>query len=123
MECIRNAMQWIGYDFIGIHCIPLATSPRRGGVPGQARRGRDDFHYNPVNAINHMEVRTMPNCVACRKELEPPARDPHTNYVKTLYRVTDEDYCRHHIIRAGVAAGLITEVRASAGPVIAVPRG
>ena len=45
---------------------------------------------------------------------------PHTVYVKTLYRIAGQDYCRHHIIRAAVAAGVITEVRAGAGPVMAV---
>ena len=115
-------MHWIGYDSIGIHCIPLATTPRPGALPGQAQRGRDGFHYNPVNAINHMEVRTMPRCVACGAELEPPVRAPHTVYVKTLYRIAGQDYCCHHIIRAAVAAGVIIEVKAGAGPATAVPR-
>ena len=31
------------------------------------------FHYNSGNnATNHPEVRTMPSCVACGAELEPP---------------------------------------------------
>ena len=46
----------------------------------------------------------MPNCVACGAELEPPVRAPHTVYVKTLYRIGGQDYWRHHIIRAAVAA-------------------
>ncbi len=57
----------------------------------------------------------MPSCVACGAELEPPARAPHTVYMKSLYRIAGQDYCRHHIIKAVVAAGLITEVRAG-GP-------
>ena len=52
----------------------------------------------------------MPSCVACGAELEPPVRTPHTVYVKSLYRIAGQDYCRHHIIRAG------------AGPVVAMPR-
>ena len=47
----------------------------------------------------------MPSCVACGAELEPPVRTPHTVYVKTLYRIGGQDYCRHHIIRAAAAAG------------------
>ena len=43
-------MNWNGYDFIGIHCFPLVTSPRPGAHLGQAQRGRKGFHYNPVNA-------------------------------------------------------------------------
>ena len=65
----------------------------------------------------------MPNCVACGAELEPPVRTPHTVYVKSLYRIAGQDYCRHHIIRAAAAAGVITEIRAGAGPVVALPWG
>ena len=65
----------------------------------------------------------MPRCVAGGAELEPPVRIPHTVYVKSLYRIAGQDYCRHHIIRAAVAAGVITEIRASAGPVAVVPGG
>ena len=65
----------------------------------------------------------MPNCIACGAELEPPVRTPHTVSMKTLYRIGGQDYCRHHIVRAAVVAGVITEVRAGAGPVAAMPRG
>ena len=65
----------------------------------------------------------MAQCVACAAELEPPVRTPHTVYVKSLYRIAGQDYCRHHIIRAAGAAGVITEVRARAGPVAVVSRG
>ena len=56
----------------------------------------------------------MPSCVAGGAELEPPVRVPHTVHVKTLYRIGVQDYCRHHIIRAGGGDGVITEVRAGA---------
>ena len=64
----------------------------------------------------------MPSCIACGAELEPPVRAPHTVCVKTLDRIGGQDYCRHHVIRAAVAAGVITEVRAGAGPVVSVSR-
>ena len=64
----------------------------------------------------------MPKCAFCGTELEPPVRTPHTVYVKKLYRVGGQDYCRHHVIRAAVAAGIITEIRAGAGPMVAVAR-
>ena len=64
----------------------------------------------------------MPQCVACGAELELPVRAPHTVYVQTLYRIGGQDYCRHHIIRAAVAAGVITEVKGGAGPVAAMNR-
>ena len=40
----------------------------------------------------------MPSCVACGAELEPPVRIPHTVYVRSLYRIAGQDYCRrrHH---------------------------
>ena len=65
----------------------------------------------------------MSNCTACGAQLEPPVRVPHTVYVKSLYRVAGQDYCRHHVIRAAVTVGVITEVRAGAGPVVPMPRG
>ena len=36
--------------------------------------------------------------------------------MKTLYRTGGQDYCHHDIIKAAVAAVLMTEVRAGAGP-------
>ena len=47
----------------------------------------------------------MPSCVARGAELGSPVRAPHTVYVKALYRIAGQDYCRHHIIRAVVPAG------------------
>ena len=64
----------------------------------------------------------MSKCVACGAELEPPVRTPHTVYVKNLCRIAGQDYCRHHIIRVAVAAGVITEVKAGTGPVVSVSR-
>ena len=60
----------------------------------------------------------MAQCVACGAELEPPVRVPHTVYVKSLFRIAGQDYCRHHVIRAAVAAGVIAEVKPGAGPVV-----
>ncbi len=65
----------------------------------------------------------MPNCVACGTELEPPVRAPHTIYLKSLYRIGGQDYCRHHIIQAAVAAGVVAEVKPGAGHVAAASRG
>ena len=61
-------------------------------------------------------VRTVPKYVACGAELEPPVRVPHLVYVKSLYRIGGQDYCRHHIIKAAVAGGVIAEIKPSAGP-------
>ena len=62
----------------------------------------------------------MAQCATCCAELEPPVRAPHTVYVKTLYRIGGQDYCRHHIIRAAVATGVITEVKPGVGPTAAM---
>ena len=43
-------------------------------------------------------------------------------YVKTLYRIGGQDYCWHHIIRAPVASGVITKVKAGDRTVVAVAR-
>ena len=64
----------------------------------------------------------MASCIACGTELEPPVRAPRTIYVKTLYRIGGQEYCRHHVIRAAVAAGILPEVRPGAGPGAAVSR-
>ena len=65
----------------------------------------------------------MASCVAGGAELEPPVRAPDTVYVKSLYRIGGQDYCRHHIIKAAVATGGGAEIRPGAGPVAVVPRG
>ena len=62
----------------------------------------------------------MASCVACGAEPEPPVRAPHTVYMKSLYQLAGRTYCRHRIIRAATTAGVVTEVRAGAGPVVAV---
>ena len=117
---------------IEIHCIPMDGKPMAGTPPrsaGHVATVKEDdqpsqvAQYNAGNQSDHQEVRTMASCVACGAELEPPVRTPHTVYVKTLYRIGGQDYCRHHIIRAAAAAGVITEIRAGAGPVAVVPRG
>ena len=111
------------------HRMPMDSnrllSAEGNGFGENDQRVRGRFHYNSgqFNATNHLEVRTMLSCVAGGAELEPPVRAPHTVYVKTLYRIGGQDYCRHHIIRAAVAAGVITEVKPGAGPVVSMPRG
>ena len=119
---------WIGLVSIALESIAyqcnlsLAKAPSRHPSRERDRRVRGWFHYNSGKATNHPEVRTMPKCAFCGAELEPPVRVPHTVYVKKLYRVAGQDYCRHHVIRAAVAAGVITEIRAGAGPAVVVSR-
>ena len=109
-------MESIDIQCIGVHCIPVNTISRPGGGPGKmTKRVRWRFHYNSGNIRNHPEVKATPSCIACGAELEPPVRVPHTVYVKSLYRIAGQDYCRHHIIRAAVAAGVITEVKTGVG--------
>ena len=54
----------------------------------------------------------MPVCHTCGVRLTPPARQPHTVYARKLYVVGSRHYCRHHVVAAAVAAGLLTEVAA-----------
>ena len=54
----------------------------------------------------------MPACHACGVKLAPPVRQPHTVYVRRLFLVGGRHYCRHHVIAAAVAAGLVIEVAA-----------
>ena len=58
-----------------------------------------------------------------RHRPEPHVHVPDTGHVKTLCRIAGQDYCRHHVIRAAVAAGVITEIKPGAGPVAVVHRG
>ena len=52
----------------------------------------------------------MPACQTCGVSLTPPARRPHTVYAKNLFIVGSRHYCRHHVVAAAVAEGLVTEV-------------
>ena len=54
----------------------------------------------------------MPVCQTCGVRLAAPARQPHTVYAKKLFIVGNRHYCRHHVVAAAVAAGLLTEVAA-----------
>ena len=91
-------------------------------APGKAQRRGGGLHYNLFNTTDHPEVKNMPTCATCGAQLEPPIRIPHTVYVKSLYRVGSQDYCRHHVIRAAVAAGILPEVRPGADPAAPVAR-
>ena len=65
----------------------------------------------------------MPSCVACGEGTgSHPSAFSTPSTSRGLYRIAGQDYCRHHIIRAAAAAGVITEIRAGAGPVVALPR-
>ena len=130
MECIRNGMDWYAMHCYPFHSIPMDSnrllSAEGNGLGKTTNESGGAFTTTPDNsgnATNHLEVRTMLSCVAGGAQLEPPLRAPHTVYVKTLYRIGVQDYSRHHIIRAAVAAGVITEVKPGAGPVVSMPRG
>ena len=112
-------MDWIGMQCIEIHSIPMDSKRLRSGEGdrlGRGQRGPGLVTTMPANQLNHPVVKPTPNCVACGAELAPPIHAPHTVYMKSLSRIVCEDYCHHHIIRAAVAALLMTEVRAGAGP-------
>ena len=58
----------------------------------------------------------MASCFICQTELAPPVRARHTVYVRKLFLLGGQTYCRLHIIPDAVAAGVISEVKATAGP-------
>ena len=62
---------------------------------------------------------TMASCFICQTELVPPVRARHTVYVRKLFLLGGQTYCRLHIIPDAVAAGVISEVKAGAGPDLA----
>ena len=107
------AMEWIGIQCYTAHCISMDSKRLRKAMGRRKRQtGPGSVHYNAGN-VRSPGGESMPSCVACGAELEPPVRAPHTVYVKTLYRIGGQDYCRHHIVRAAAAAGVITECPAS----------
>ena len=115
---VTPKMDWCPLQWYLLHTIGCQSTA--GRAPGQVGRDAGGFHYNRVNATNHPEAGTMPSCTACGAEPEPPVRAPHTVYVQTLYRIAGQDYCRHHIVKA---AGLITEIKPGAGPVMVASPG
>ena len=125
MECIHS--QWVGLvsianQFIAYQWMAIDCSALRATGPGKRQTSRGVCSLQFRQPVIPPGGERIPSCLACGSELEPPVRTPHTVYVKTLYRIGGQDYCRHHIIRAVVAAGVITEVKASAGPAVAIPR-
>ena len=81
-----SGIQWTAIHAMERHANRYRSAPWQRRVGEKDNRVRGRFHYNLGNTINHPEVKAMPSCVACGKELEPPARAPHTNYVKSLYQ-------------------------------------
>ena len=59
----------------------------------------------------------------CLRRPTGAARTPHTVYVKTLYRIAGRNYCRDHIIKAAVAAGVIVKIKPGSGPGTVLRRG
>ena len=125
VECIHYqwkglvsiAIQFIAYQWTAIDC-----RARRETGRGYRERSTGAVYYNAGN-VRSPGGKIMSSCVACGSELEPPVRAPHTVYVKTLYRIGGQEYCRHHIVRAAVAAVVITEVKPGPGPAAATTRG
>ena len=64
----------------------------------------------------------MPRCIVCGTELEPPPGRPTPSTSRACTESPARTYCRHHIIRAAVAGGVITAIKPSAGLVVAIPR-
>ena len=121
MKCqhslVSIAIQFTTYQWMAIDC-----SAQRATVRRKRKTRPGAVQYNAGN-VRSPGGEILPNCVACGSELEPPVRAPHPVYVKTLYRIGGQDYCRHHIVRAAVAAAVISEVKPGPGPAVATSRG
>ena len=124
---VNNAMDCIGMDRNGMHsipvqCIPLDWIALRSPARVNEKRQLGAFTTIGVNdpiATLSNGGGTMANCFICQTELAPPVRTRHTVYVRRLFLLGGQTYCRHHIIPAAVTAGVISEVKASAGPDLA----
>ena len=124
---ISNAMDRIGMDCNGVYsipiqCIPLDWIALRSPVRVNDKRQLGAFTTIGVNdpiAILSKGGEAMASCFICQTELAPPVRARHTVYVRKLFLLGGQTYCRHHIIPAAVAAGVISEVKAGAGPDLA----
>ena len=112
MVCIRyqsNAYHWIG----------LRSGPRPELTTKRQLGAFTTIGVNDPTAILSNGGDTMASCFICQTELAPPVRARHTVYVRKLFLLGGQTYCRHHIIPAAVAAGVISEVKAGAGPDLA----
>ena len=99
-----------------MHTIGL-RSGARPELPTKRQLGAfTTIGVNDPTAILSNGGGTMANCFICQTELAPPVRARHTVYVRKLFLLGGQTYCRHHIIPAAVAAGVISEVKAGAGP-------
>ena len=116
-------MEWIPMHCIPIHSIPMDKNRPRdtvGDRSGKRAKESGAVHYDAGNVRspggeNNAQMRCL------RLKANRPSV-PHTVYVKSLYRIGGQECCRHHIVRAAVAAGVITEVKPGAGSVVTVPR-
>ena len=92
-----HGMDWHPLLSCALHTNGWQSTAQRGGqrVGENDKRVRGRFHYDAGNDTETTEGENMPSYVACGAELELPVRVPHTVYVKILYRIAGQDYCRH----------------------------
>ena len=103
---ISMAIKCNPYQWITNH-----RAARRTTGSGKRQTRPDIFSLQCRQEVKPPGDEIIPSCGACGAELEPPVRAPHTVYVKSLYRISGQDYCRHDIIKAAVAAVVINSSR------------
>ena len=111
-----------GMHSIPVQCIPLDWIAFRPPARVNDQRQLGTFTTIGVNdptATLSNGGGTMASCFICQTELAPPVRARHTIYVRKLFLLGGQTYCRHHIIPAAVAADVTSEVKAGAGPDLA----
>ena len=115
-------MDWSGLLSNPLESMALQSTPfhafATAGVKSKTGTGRPAIEFRQSARLP--EVITMAQCAAGGAELQPTVHTAHTVYVKTLYGIGGQDYCRHHVMRAAVAAGLIFEVKPVGGPAAAL---
>ena len=69
-------MEWIGIQCIGVHCITMNTIAMTRRRSRANDKGVPWLSLQCCQRARSPEVSTMPQCVACGAELEPPVRVP-----------------------------------------------
>ena len=90
-----------------------APAPSRHGRPGKRiNESRRCFHYNSGNehqspgGENHAQA-----ALPAAPNWNRPSAHPTPSTSRSLYRIAGQDYCRHHIIKAAVAAASLRKCR------------
>ena len=115
----------IGLDTFGLDTIELdawrqagnAAQPTHTVVNRRSGTQSLEFHYYLIHRPVHVGRKfIVPACHTCGVQLASPVRQRHTVYAWKLFLVGGRHYCRHHVVAAAVAAGVVTKFAAGGNP-------